>query len=210
MYRLKEGKIWGTDFNIKEYRVEHPMDYLKAMELILDTPYKTEVFQTIYKITRLHIPNILYKYFSLTENDGLNKLKLETLRNKKIYMSDIKSLNDPFDNKAFFYKNEKLQKHKELHTADGKIFDDLSSFSRVSSFTANGINCMPMWAHYSNNHKGFCVSYDMKNKNNTQLSGCMFPIQYSAKRIDITSIMDSQIRMMLSEKEKQMAAGKKK
>ncbi|MFR0968758.1 MAG: DUF2971 domain-containing protein [Coprococcus sp.] len=21
---------------------------------------------------------------------------------------------------------------------------------------------MPMWAHYANNHKGFCVAYDVK------------------------------------------------
>ncbi|MCR3922649.1 MAG: DUF2971 domain-containing protein [Firmicutes bacterium] len=198
-----------TDFNIEDYRTEHSMDYLIAMELILNTPYKVEAFQTLYGITRLHIPNILYKYYSLSDNDSLNESKIETLRNEKVYMSDIKSLNDPFDNKAYFYKYEELRKYKELHAVDGRIIDDLSSFSRVSSFTANGINCMPMWAHYSNNHQGFCVLYDMKNKNNTKLSGCMFPIQYSTTRIDITSIMDEQVQMVLSEKQKQMAAGRK-
>lgn len=47
---------------------------------------------------------------------------------------------------------------------------------------------MPMWAHYANNHAGFCVSYDMKE--NKQLSGCTFPVQYTNQRIDITSLMD--------------------
>ena len=38
------------------------------------------------------------------------------------------------------------------------------------------MNSMPMWAHYSNNHRGFCVAYDMKDDANIALSGCTFPI----------------------------------
>lgn len=198
-----------NNFDIEKYRVEQPMDYIKAMKLIMSCSNKNDVFKAIYQITRLHIPNMLFKYYSLTEDERLNELKLETLLNEKIYMSDVKSLNDPFDNKAFFYRSKELIKYKELSAYNGKIFDDLSSFSRVASFTGNGVNCMPMWAHYSNNHKGFCVSYDMKNPNNSQLSGCIFPIQYSDQRIDITSLMEQQVKMILCEKEKQMNVGKK-
>lgn len=199
------------DFDIKK-RTEYPMDYLKAMELILETPvtHKPYVFKKIYEITRLHLPDLLYKYYSLTDDDYLNTLKLDTLRDQKIYMSDIESLNDPFDSKAFFYKSEELMKYKELEPHYGKVFDDISSFFRISSFTENGVNSMPMWAHYSNNHSGFCISYDMENTDNTNLLGCMFPVQYSEKRIDITNIMDEQVMMITSEKKEQMNLGRKK
>ncbi len=30
----------------------------------------------------------------------------------------------------------------------------------IGCFTENDVcNCMPMWAHYANNHRGFCVEY---------------------------------------------------
>ena len=62
---------------------------------------------------------------------------------------------------------------------------------------------MPMWAHYSNNHQGFCVAYDMKNPENTKLAGCTFPVQYTNERLDITDYMKNYVKMVLSEIDKQ-------
>lgn len=199
-----------NEFDIEKYRKENPMDYIKAIELITESHNKDEVFDILYKITRLHIPNILYKYFSLTKNNNLNESKLDTLEKQKVYLADSKDFNDPFDNKAFFYKNDDLKQYKELIPHNGRILDDIFYSSRTTSFTKVGINSMPMWAHYSNNHHGFCVSYDMKNPKNIQLSGCTFPIQYLDERIDITDIMVKQIGMILKEKEKQIKEGKKR
>lgn len=81
------------EFDIEKWRAEKPMDYILAMDLLNQAPDKNEVFRMIYEITRLHIPDILFKYFSLTENTSLNKSKFETLHNRKIYMSDVKDLN---------------------------------------------------------------------------------------------------------------------
>ena len=199
----------NEDFDIEKYRIEYPIDYLKALELILTSSNEDDVFKTIYQITRLHIPNTLFKYFSLNEDIDLNELKFKTLSNQSIYLADIKTLNDPFDTKALFFKSEHLLKHEELNRCKGKIFDDISSFSKISSFTSIGINCMPMWAHYSNNHQGFCVSYDMKETHNAKLSSCMFPIQYSDKRIDITPFIDTQLEQILSKKRQCMSIGQK-
>lgn len=44
-----------------------------------------------------------------------------------------------------------------------------------------------MWAHYSNNHAGFCVSYDINE--NKDLKSCTFPVQYTENRIDITGVL---------------------
>ena len=57
---------------------------------------------------------------------------------------------------------------------------------------------MPMWAHYSNNHKGFCVEYEKTLKPNKLLRGLVYPVQYSETRSDISDLMDEHIN--LSEK----------
>lgn len=178
----------NDDFDLKKYRNENNMDYLKAIELIRQEPSNTIIQEAIYKITRLHIPDKIYKYFSFNENEELNKIKLDTIRNKKIYLAESSAMNDPFDCKAFFYDNKKLIKYERLAHCEGRIIDDFSDFVRIASFTEESINCMPMWAHYSNNHTGFCIEYDTNQ--NKHLKECLFPVQYTNKRIDITDIID--------------------
>lgn len=206
-YTIPEKPIDEKNFDIEKWRIDNPMDYLKAMFLINTSSNKNEVFETIYKVTRLYIPDTLFKYYSLTDNIALNEQKLHTLEQKKIFMSDVRYLNDPFDNKAYFYKSDELKKYERLAEHDGKLIDDFSSFSKVSALTSNHVNSMPMWAHYANNHAGFCVSYDMKM--NVQLSSCTFPVQYTNQRIDITSLMAKQVENMIRAIEIQSAEGKK-
>lgn len=206
-YTIPERSISEEDFDIAKWRCENPMDYLKALFLINTGVNKDEIFKTIYRITRFYIPDTLFKYFSLTDNIALNEQKLETLRQAKVFMSDAKYLNDPFDTKAYFYRSDELKKYEKLIKNDGKLIDDFSSYIKVSALTSNDVNSMPMWAHYANNHMGFCVSYDMKS--NVQLSGCTFPVQYTDQRIDITSFMDQQVQKMIHEIETQSAVGKK-
>lgn len=196
------------DFDIEKWRKENPMDYLKALYLINTSSNKDEVFMWIYKITRKYIPDTLFKYYSLTDDIQLNKRKLDTLSQRKIFMADAKYLNDPFDNKAFFYKHHELKKYERLKNCDGKIIDDFSAFNKVTSLTANDVYSMPMWAHYSNNHRGFCISYDMKSNN--ELSACTFPIQYTDQRIDITKLIENQIISMTNEFNIQSSKGNKR
>lgn len=156
----------------------------------------------------MHIPDTLFKYCSLTDNIALNELKFESLLEKKIFMSDVKHLNDPFDNKAYFYDPSKLKKYDRLSSCDGKLVDDFSTFHKVTSLTSNNVNSMPMWAHYANNHTGFCISYDMKS--NHDLYSCTFPVQYTNQRVDITMLMDKQVNMMINELNTQKSKGNKK
>ncbi len=155
---------------------------------------QTEVFKTIYKIVRLYIPQVLFKYCSLSDNETSNDKRFKTLLERKIFMADIKSFNDPFDSKGFFYKSEVLADIDRLQHVRGKMIDDATSYIRATSLSANGVQSMPMWAHYSNNHAGYCVSYNM-NENMT-LSGNAFPVQYTNERLDITSFMYQQAKQL--------------
>lgn len=66
---------------------------------------------------------------------------------------------------------------------------------------------MPMWAHYASNHKGFCVSYDMKT--NIKLSSITFSVQYTDERLDVTSLMGKYAIYVSNEVDRQGALGRK-
>lgn len=192
-YDLSSGSaVDENNWNREQWIKEYPIDYFKMLFFLCqseDGAAQTELFKTLYQIIRLYIPDSLFKYYSLSADDELNNKKFETLENRKIYLSDIGSFNDPFDSKAFYYDANQLSAIDRLKHVGGRLIDDFTAFIRSTSLTANGVQSMPMWAHYSNNHVGFCISYDMKS--NVQLSGCTFPVQYTDERLDITSLMYS-------------------
>lgn len=218
-YELQTTSIDEENFDLERWRQTNPMDYLKASYVLFGADKivdgvpseiaQSVAFQSIYKVTRQYIPDTLYKYGSLTDDASLNEKKFQTLQNRQIFMSDIKDFNDPFDGKAFYYDPERLKSIDRLAEHNGRFVDDFTSFYKATALTGNGVNCMPMWAHYSNNHRGFCVAYDMKNPTNLTLSACTFPVQYTDQRIDITSFMKSYAQIVASEVDRQQMAGNK-
>ena len=208
-----------TNFDIEQWRRTNPMDYLKALYIVLGADKivdgilsevaKAVAFKTIYKVTRLYIPDTLYKYGSLSDDADLNEKKFQTLQNQQIFMADIKTFNDPFDGKAFYYDPEALKSIDRLAEHNGRFIDDFTRFHKATSLTENGVNCMPMWAHYSNNHRGFCVAYDMKHPDNLSLSACTFPVQYTDQRLDVTTFMKDYAQQVANEVDRQEAEGKK-
>lgn len=88
-----------------------------------------------------------------------------------------------------------MENIERLKHCGGRLIDDFSEFVRVSCFTGNGVQSMPMWAHYANNHKGFCVAYDVKDS--MDLKSCLFPVQYTNQRLDISSEMVRQVQKLV-------------
>ena len=217
-YTLPTAEIAEKDFNKEKWLQDHPVDYFKLIHVLFNTTKNAPtdvprdfvmnvVFELLYPVTRLYIPDTLYKFYSLNDDQELNDKKFQTLQNKQIFMSNIKDFNDPFDGKAFFYDSKQLADIKRLEHVAGKIIDDFTSFNRGTALTENNTSCMPMWAHYSNNHQGFCVAYDMKNPANTTLAGCTFPIQYTDERLDITSFMKKYFSKLSLEVDRQVSRG---
>ncbi len=219
-YVLPTDQVDAENFDREIWLQEHPIDYFKFLYVLFTTSdnapkdFSRDIamavaFKLIYQIIRLYIPNTLYKYFSLTNDIVLNEKKFITLQKQQLFMSDIKDFNDPFDGKAFFYNTNELANISRLKHIGGQLIDDFTVFNKGTALTENDTNCMPMWAHYANNHKGFCVAYDMNNPFNTALAGCTFPIQYTSERLDITSLMNKHANIVTAEIDKQLAQGKK-
>lgn len=217
-YTFPTEEIAEKDFDKEKWLREHPIDYFKFIHLLFTTtnnvptnlPHSIKmavIFDALYYVIRLYLPDTLYKFYSLNDNRKLNKQKFKTLQSKQIFMSKIKDFNDPFDGKAFFYDSNQLADIKRLEHVNGRIIDDFTVFHRGTALTENNTSCMPMWAHYSNNHQGFCVAYDMKNPANTALAGCTFPVQYTDERLDITSFMKKYVSRVASEIDKKSVYG---
>lgn len=199
-----------ANWELEKWRKDCPMDYTKALYILNLTgsgDARAKVFETIYQITRLYIPDILYKYYSLSDDEKSNARKFQTLSDGKMYMSTIKDFNDPFDSKGYFYDATQLKEIERLQPHEGRLIDDFSDYIKGTSLTGNGVQSMPMWAHYSNNHAGFCVSYDMQS--NIELKSCTFPIQYMSDRLNVTSLLKELAQKMSDEIDRQTALGKK-
>lgn len=197
----KVGNLILEDFDLEKYQRENPMDYLKAISLIGEDPSNPVVSKTIYQITRLHTPNKIFKYYALSDNMDENSIKLKTLLDEKIYLANAKFMNDHFEHKAFYYHNKNLTKFDELKPHNGRLIDNFSKFDLLSSFSENGINCMPMWVHYANNHQGYCVEYDTTHQYNHLLRSSLFPVQYTDEHINIPLIIEQFIVEALHSKE---------
>lgn len=208
---LTPRKVDEKNWNKEQWLKENPINYFKMMAVLLQTDNSQvmlEILKVIIRITRLYLPEVLYKYYSLSDDEILNKKKFDTLEHKKIYMADATEFNDPFDGRGYYYDSMELKEIGPLKDYDGKMIDDFTSFLKSTSLTANGISSMPMWAHYGTNHAGYCVSYDMTDEDNLTLISNTFPIQYIHERVDITGFMKWYASLTIREIEKQSSLGR--
>lgn len=91
---------------------------------------------------------MLYKYFSYNENS------LSLLVNMELWASQPEKFNDPFDSSFSVNGSEAVRKYLQQ-----KAICCLSETKK---------NIL-MWAHYANNHTGFCVGYSKQKLNATGL-----------------------------------------
>ena len=63
----------------------------------------------------------------------------------------------------------------------------------IGSFTTNLDNNMPMWAHYTNNHKGFCIEYEIYKPK------FFYKVSYENERIEINNIIMNTINLILKD-----------
>lgn len=107
----------------------------------------------------------LFKYVSLSDNEELNTKKLSLLAMRKVWLSTFRALNDPFEAKAIYYDKERIQENTGESflrvSLMQNVLDYICDKYVVYSLTENSYDCMPMWAHYASNHKGFCIEFDV-------------------------------------------------
>lgn len=131
------------------------------------------------------IPTVLYKYFGLNKDKDLNSQKIQCLAERKIYLSDFGSFNDPFEGKFFIFNENKLSEKGWDKAQIDEFYNGLTAFWRVTCLSDTDEQSMPMWAYYANNHEGFCVEYilcDIQKK-------YILPVAYEEERQEANSIV---------------------
>lgn len=152
------------------------MDYDHYFKLIKQNKLKEA---TNYKSS--FIPNILYRYYWLDENEENNKKRFNTLEEGKVFLSNIKGFNDPFEGHAFIFDEKELIDNGWNPKMFYDFIDTVNSNAGICCFcNANDKEQnMPMCAYYANNHSGFCVEYTIDEK----IKKFMYEVSYENKRV---------------------------
>lgn len=140
-------------------------------------------FDEAEKSRQSTIPEKLIKFIWLDGSETDEK-KFKTLEDEKIWFSAKRFLNDPYEFKGLIIDR---QKFKTAGYSDDIIesFEkmiDLNEFG-ITCFSANATDYLPMWAYYTNNHKGFCVEYELTEKT------YVHEVLYETERIKIASLL---------------------
>lgn len=166
-------------------------DFVKALTENEDV---ISVCQKFYEKAKYQIQRDIYKYYSLNGNLKLNSQKLECLEEKKIYTSCRSEFNDPYDDKGYIYDRNIVDARAKDLGIQWQLETLYPDFKRFCCFTKSGINNISMWAHYANNHQGYCIEY--RKDNNFDLYSMLLPVKYVIQKIDLTDMICSRLEMV--------------
>lgn len=111
----------------------------------------------------------VYKYRTLSNRDSMLRVA-DILKNQRIFCSELKHLNDPFEGILNY-------RFKDEEDRMDRIMKDLWTM-RVASFSLRR-NIPLMWFHYSDGGKGCCVELTLKQ---VQVD----PVQYTISNVENT------------------------
>ncbi len=94
---------------------------------------------------------------------------MEALRDRRLKISLIHELNDPFEFLAVNLKN------KAVRPAFNALKATLATKIGILCFSTDWISPL-LWGHYADRHKGLCLGFDVKNE-------ILEPMEYVTKRI---------------------------
>ena len=191
-----------TDGYNEDWKIELRENLSSA---IIGTQMDKELSTNIGAVYACYAPAFLYKYYS-----DSNLLHWNAVKNNAMWYSSAVKFNDVFDcdifvdEKAIFqsiidtspemkrvrkgsavwldFKRKSYKATKQLQ----QMFDDMKGQVGISCLSELD-NSLLMWAHYANNHRGFCVEYDLL-KISKRLNFTPIPVIYSDKKISVQSL----------------------
>ncbi len=142
------------------------------------------------------VPKELYKYFPLFDENYINfkednKKRLKTFSNNKIWVSSYENFNDPFEFKMLILDQERLSGSTQKINNVERILEEFKKRTMIACFSCEVDNNMPLWAHYANNHLGYCVKYTISNPK------VIFPVLYEPVRVKTAAIPSMIVSEML-------------
>ena len=162
--------------------------YFSAISMFND-PYECamtlsyiQIKELMYNIILEKLKPFLIPGFSMSHDDFSSQDVFESKINQ--------GLRIPKENQWYFEDMWKLtddtirKKSAETGIETSQIGDEIY---RVCSFSTVNDSLL-MWAHYSDNHKGFCIGYNFKEVNDN-LTELMLPVIYCDDLLEISKYM---------------------
>lgn len=136
-------------------------------------------FDKADRLRKSAVPDKLYKFVSLTDNAALNEDKFKCLEEKKFFFSAVNNENDPYEFKGIYLAEADFV---ELGWSEEKAKNFLSEFDpslwfSIACLTGNDENCLPMWAYYTNDYKGYCIEYNVDDPSQ------IYKVIYDGRRV---------------------------
>lgn len=127
----------------------------------------------LYKNTG-HLPEEFERYMPLQWIEDFKKIIEQYIAGEWSYNDNSES---DFDSDSFIEKNALVPCSDILH-----------KFSRVACFSEKKDSVL-MWSHYTDQHKGFVLGYDLSTEFNKDALDYLYPVIYSNKRYDASEAM---------------------
>ena len=97
----------------------------------------------------MNYPKYLYKFYPLFDDEKLSAERLKVFKDKFFWMSSNDRLNDPTEFEYYYNDQSDMYRMLTYHLTHNHL---------ITCFSKKLYN-LPMWSHYANNHKGFCVKF---------------------------------------------------
>ncbi len=132
-------------------------------------------------------PEYIYKFYPLADDPvdeqqkQLNQKRLYGLENDMIWFASPEKQNDPYEFKGIYWNDDKLLQVGVPQESIEHTKELLFGHILLAAFTSNMGDNLSMWAHYANNHHGYCVKYKVGNKRTIR------NVIYSSSRTSMTN-----------------------
>lgn len=151
------------------------------------------------------IPDRLFRF------EKFEDIRLKTLEQNMIYMSDAENFNDPFDCLGVWWDTLIL---KDISEEQGLNFsvdflDEQIDIMFKNALTPLKITCfsselynLPLWGNYSESGSGFVVEYDFRELNiDSEFTKQLYPVIYQEEREDISKVLKLLFEVAVKEQE---------
>ncbi len=119
-------------------------------------------------------------------NHFLNaKYGLEAIRNRRLKVSQIMDLNDPFE-----FLGVKLG-NREIREAINKVKESMAKRRGILCFSCDWTNPV-LWGHYADSNKGICLGFEVDEN-------ILMKIDYRVSRLDAPNILKDFVKNLTKE-----------
>ena len=134
---------------------------------------------------------------------SINKLTLQNLNNQKNWVADPYEFNDPFEfsfyDSILIDENGDFRQLNHIEKSNAIKFKDSIGDYGIVCYTSEYRNNL-LWSHYSENHKGMCLVFDIPKEKEDSLYKVQYQLHFPEINLTDDSKTDEEIKTIVTTK----------